>query len=70
MILLFVLLIFFLLLFWDDVAFGRCLFESERLDWLSAILRSSVPVSSNNEVDEAEREHADDAVEDHWHINC
>ena len=70
MILLFVLLIFLLLLLWDDVACGSCLFESERLDRLSVILGCSVSISSNNEVDEAEREHGDDAVEDHWHINC
>ena len=70
MILLFVLLVFFLLLFWNDVARGCCLFESERLDRLSVILGGSTPVSSNNKVDEAKREHSDDAVKDQWHIDC
>ena len=69
MILLFVLLVFLLLLFWDDVARGRCLFKCERFDRLSAILCGSISVSSNNKVDEAEREHGDDTVEDHGHID-
>ena len=69
MILLFVLLIFFLLLFWDDVARGRSLFKGERFDRLSAIFRGSISVSSNNKVDEAERKYRNDAVEDHWHID-
>ena len=70
MILLFVLLVFLLLLFWNDVASGCCLFEGERLDRLSVILGGSAPVSSNNKVDKAEREHGDDAVKDQWHIDC
>ena len=68
MILLFVLLVFLLSLLWDDVASG-CFFESERFNRLSVILGGSVPISSNNQVDEAERKHGNDTVEDHWHIN-
>ena len=69
MILLFVLLVFLLSLLWDDVASGCCFFESERFNRLSVILGGSVPISSNNQVDEAERKYRNNAVEDHWHID-